>query len=293
VLDLASAAHRLTGERRLCYAGGVALNCVANGRLLREGPFDEIFIQPAASDDGTALGCALLGWQEFDSESHGAGAWTCASPFLGRTYGDADVAGALRTDDAGMDTSEPQNLAAAIATDIASGEIVALFRGGSEFGPRALGHRSILCDARHAWMRDHLNAAVKHREPFRPFAPIVQEERMSEFFELGAPSPYMVFAARVRRPDVIPAVTHVDGTARVQTVTRAQDELIWSLLHELDILTGVPVVLNTSFNDRGPIVETPKEAVRCFLGTSIDVLYLEGRRVVKPAGPIRPRPCRR
>ncbi|MFL5910655.1 MAG: carbamoyltransferase [Gaiellaceae bacterium] len=278
MLQLARDALRITGERRLCLAGGVALNCVANGRLLNEGDVDDLFVQPAASDDGTALGCALLG---SESARRAPTNWTFRSPYLGRRYSPAELAAALT--DAGLSGEPCEAAAARIADDIADGAIVALFRGGCEFGPRALGHRSILCDPRRPEMAEHLNARVKHREAFRPFAPIVLEERAADFFELDVPSPYMLLSARVRRPDAIPAVTHVDGSARVQTVSRAQEPFLWEVIEGVRRRTGVPVVLNTSFNDREPIVETPFDAMCCFLRTGIDVLYLEDMRIAAGA----------
>ena len=274
MLQLARDALRITAERRLCLAGGVALNCVANGRLLNEPDIDGLFIQPAASDDGTALGAALLGSK---IACPAATRWRFRSPYLGRRYSPPELAAALA--DTRLSATPCAAPAACIADDIADGAIVALFRGGCEFGPRALGHRSIFCDPRRAEIAAHLNARVKHREAFRPFAPIVLEERAADFFELDVPSPYMLLSARVRRPDLIPAVTHVDGRARVQTVSRAQEPFLWEVIDGVGSRTGVPVVLNTSFNDREPIVESPSDALRCFLRTGIDVLYLEDLRV--------------
>jgi carbamoyltransferase len=278
MLALAFAAHRLTGEQRLCLAGGVALNCVANERILREGPFSELFIQPAAGDDGAALGNALLGIAMLTRHPPG---WVFGSPYLGRTYSGAEIDRALCEVAGEVSVQTPADLPETAAADIAAGRIVAMFRGGAEYGPRALGHRSILCDPRLPWMKDHLNAKVKHREAFRPFAPMVTCERAAEYFALGAASPYMLLAAAVRRPGDIPAVTHVDGSARVQTVSAAAEPFLHAVISAFGRLTGVPVLLNTSFNDREPIVETPADALRCFLRTGIDVLYLADRRVTK------------
>ena len=204
MLRLAHAAHRLTGEHRLCLAGGVALNCVANGRILREGPFEELFIQPAAGDDGTALGNALLGVSILAGRFPD---WTFRSPYLGRTYSDEEIARRLLQLSGHVTVGFPEDVPDAIAEDIATGRIVAVFRGGCEYGPRALGHRSILCDPRLPWMKSHLNARVKHRESFRPFAPMVLEERLAQHFALETASPYMLPAADVRRPEVVPAIT--------------------------------------------------------------------------------------
>jgi carbamoyltransferase len=281
MVELAEAAIALSGERRLCLAGGVALNCVANARVARELREVEVFIQPASSDDGTALGNALLG----SSRLRGASApRALATPFMGRSYREQELARAVASVADRVRAVSCEQPARALAADIAGGAIVALFRGGCEFGPRALGHRSILCDPRQGSMKDLLNARVKHREAFRPFAPLAQEEHAAEFFELDVPSPYMLLAATVRRPELIPAVTHVDGSARVQTVARDEEPFLWDVLEHLRQETGIPVMLNTSFNDGEPIVETPEDAVRCFLGTGIDVLYLESLRLVKGGG---------
>ena len=278
MLRLAAAAYRLTGESRLCLAGGVALNCVANGRILREGPFGELFIQPAAGDDGAALGNALLGLSVTGIRQPD---WTFRSPYLGRTYTDDDIDTALCAVSRRVIVRDTDDRPEEVAEDIAAGRIVAVFRGGCEFGPRALGHRSILCDPRQPGMKDHLNKRVKHRESFRPFAPMVLEERAVEYFDLPIASPYMLLAAAVRQPDVIPAVTHVDGSARVQTVSRDGEPFLHAVISSFMARTRVPVLLNTSFNDQEPIVETPADALRCFLRTGIDVLYLAGRRVVR------------
>jgi carbamoyltransferase len=280
ILQLADVASRRTGESRLCLAGGVALNCVANGRVLREGSFEELFIQPAAGDDGTALGNAQLGFEMLTGRSAD---WVFRSAHLGRTYSEHDITAALDRFGCDVLVTRPPDVPDALAADIADGRIVALFRGGCEYGPRALGHRSILCDPRTSGMTDQLNMRVKHREPFRPFAPIVLEESASYYFDLGVPSPYMLLAASVLQPDAVPAITHVDGSARVQTVNRSQDPFLYAVVSRFADRTGVPVVLNTSFNDQEPIVETPLDALRCFLSTGIDMLYL-GDRCVEKAG---------
>ncbi|MGW5456700.1 carbamoyltransferase family protein [Nocardia sp. NPDC003979] len=278
ILQLAHIAHRLTGEHRLCLAGGVALNCVANARILRETPFLDLFVQPAAGDDGTALGNALLGAHRLDGHWP---QWNFESPYLGRTYQPAEIEKALSEVQGKVRVRIADDPALDLATDIADGKIVALFRQGSEFGPRALGHRSILCDPRQAEMKDSVNRRVKHREAFRPFAPMVRQEDYPHFFDLTVPSPYMLLASDVLRPDLVPAITHVDGSARVQTVSTEQEPFLHSAIGHFADLTGVPVLLNTSFNDQEPIVEHPRDALRCFLGTGIDVLYLEQHRITK------------
>jgi carbamoyltransferase len=272
-----------TGSRRLAMAGGVALNCVANGRLLLEGPFEELFVQPAAGDDGIALGCALYG----DAVLRGHGRrWRMEHAYLGAPYDEARVADALR----GFGTRlalarrRPADLAEETADLLAAGRVVGWFQGGSEFGPRALGNRSILADPRDTGMRDRVNARVKHRQAFRPFAPVVLAERAREWFEIPVDSPYMLLAGRVR-PEMrsrVPAIVHVDGTARVQTLRRETNPRLYALIEAFARRTGVPLLLNTSFNDRGePLVETPQNAVDCFLGTELDALAIHDRLLVK------------
>lgn len=277
LVGLATSLYRLDESSALCMAGGVALNCVANRRILDESPFDTLFVQPAASDDGTALGNALLGTRWLDESR----TLSCTKlPYLGRSYDDDEVAAAVADVSDRVEALPVDRLAEEVARAISRGAVTAVFQGGSEFGPRALGHRSILADPRLPWMKDHLNSVVKHREAFRPFAPIVLAERAAEFFDLDTPSPYMSLAAPVRRPETIPAVTHVDGTARVQTIAATQEPLIYAIVAAFEEITGLPVLLNTSFNDAGePIVETPRDALKTFLSTSIDVLFLGGLRV--------------
>ena len=281
MLEITNAAHRLTGSTQLCMAGGVALNCVANGRILQEGPFSNLFVQPAASDDGTAIGNALLAWKLSTGQLP---KWQFQSPYLGKKYSLSEVSSALQKFEQKIFIRHPVNLALDFANSVARGLIVGLFRGGSEFGPRALGHRSIICDPQVPTMKDHLNLRVKHREDFRPFAPIVLEERVSKYFDLDKASPYMLLAARVLRPESVPAISHFDGTARVQTVNDQQEPFLCDVLRAFEARTGVSVLLNTSFNVAGePIVESPEDALRCFLGTGIDVLYIENVCVYKDA----------
>jgi carbamoyltransferase len=278
MLELARAAGRLTGERCLCLAGGVALNCVANSRILHEGPFNELFIQPAAGDDGTALGNALLGTKMLTGRGT---SWKFENAYLGRDYTAGEVMAVLEQHADRVRVERPDAVADAAAEDIAAGRITAVFRGGAEYGPRALAHRSILADPRLPWMKDHLNERVKHRESFRPFAPMVLDERAARYFDLSSASPYMLLAADVLCPEAVPAITHVDGSARVQTVGRDSEPFLHAMISAFERRTGVAVLLNTSFNDQEPIVETPEDAMRCFLDTGIDVLYLDGHRVLK------------
>ncbi|MGY3615099.1 carbamoyltransferase family protein [Bradyrhizobium sp. USDA 10063] len=272
-----------TGAKNLCIAGGVALNCVANGRIAREAGFENVWIQPAAGDDGTAIGCAYYGWLEILKRRR---SFVMEHAYVGRPYSDAEVAAALqkflvrvqvnarRSDDICRDTAKL----------LADQRVIGWFQGPSEFGPRALGNRSLIADPRRAEMKDILNSRVKHRQAFRPFAPIVLAERMKEVFEGEEDSPFMLIAKPVRPEwrDKIPAVVHVDGSARVQTVREATNPRLYRLLKEFEALTGVPVLINTSFNVKGePIIETPEDAVNCFLTTGVDNLILHDTIVSK------------
>jgi carbamoyltransferase len=272
-----------TGARNLCIAGGVALNCVANGRIEREAGFDNVWIQPAAGDDGIAIGCAYYGHLAIQNKPR---SFVMNHSFLGAPYKDDAVRSVtdewlVRLETA---TRASDDICADTAKVLADENVVGWFQGRSEFGPRALGNRSILADPRKAEMKDRLNNRVKHRQAFRPFAPIVLAERAGEIFEDDHETPYMLIAKRVR-PEwrrKIPAIVHVDGTARVQTVRPEQNEILYRLLKAFDALTGVPVLLNTSFNVKGePIVETPQDAMRCFLTTGIDYLAMHDRLVAK------------
>lgn len=272
-----------TGAKNLCIAGGVGLNCVANGRLAREAGYDNIWIQPASGDDGIAIGCALYGHCEILKQPR---RFVIEHAYFGRPYRDEDVQDAVRHGLIGLATTKTKSddICRDAAKLLAEGNVLGWLQGPSEFGPRALGNRSILADPRDAKMKDTLNKRVKHRQAFRPFAPIVLAERASEIFEGDEESPFMLLAKNVRPEwrDKIPAVVHVDGTARVQTVRRDTNERLYCLLKEFEALTGVPVLINTSFNVKGePIVETPRDAVRCFLSTGIDYLILHDLVVEK------------
>ncbi|MGV9772091.1 carbamoyltransferase family protein [Streptosporangium sp. NPDC003464] len=270
LLDLARWLHGRTGDRSLTMAGGVALNCVANTRLLAEGPFERLWVQPAAGDAGTALGGALHLAQTF-----GEPAAPMPGADLGRSWSDGELAAWLEA--ARVPYERPADLAAAVAADLAADRIVAWFQGRSEYGPRALGRRSLLAHPGRAANTERLNA-VKGREQFRPIAPMVLAERAEEIFERGPiPSPYMLFVHDVRPAwrDRIPAVVHVDGTARVQTVDRVAEPLLARMLAEFEARTGVPVVVNTSLNTAGrPIVDDPRDALECFGSAPVDVLAL-------------------
>ncbi|HSU44775.1 MAG TPA: carbamoyltransferase C-terminal domain-containing protein [Casimicrobiaceae bacterium] len=284
LLQLARTLHAMTGARALCFAGGTALNCSANDRLLRETPFRSVFIPPAPSDAGTSLGCAMYGLAEvlqLPCEYR----WT--HDYLGPAPATEAIDEALRG--AGdLDVETPGSLPAAIADLLAAGKVVGLFGGPSEFGPRALGHRSILGDPRTGRMRDWINAKVKLREWFRPLAPIVLLEDADRYFDIRRPSPFMQFAAPVRREmaAVIPAVTHVDCTARLQTVGPDDDPLLRAVLEQFARRTGVPVLLNTSFNGKDePIVESPAEALATFRATPMHALAMPPYVVRKRGAP--------
>lgn len=263
---------RLTGSRNLCLAGGVAMNSKANGRVLATGLIDEIFVQPAATDDGTAIGAAL---GSYAARKRPVPRSTMDDAALGPSFSDSEIEDTLRAYK--LPTIRMPDIAAATARLLAEGHIVGWFQGRMEFGPRALGHRSILADPRRAEMRDRVNACVKFREGWRPFAPSCLAERAAEFFTPSYPSPFMIltFDVRAEQRSVIPAVTHVDNSARVQTVRQDVDPLYWRLISEFDKITGVPVVMNTSFNLRGePIVCSPKDAIRTFFSSGLDFLVL-------------------
>jgi carbamoyltransferase len=274
-----------TGAKNLCIAGGVALNCVANGRIAREAGFDNVWIQPAAGDNGIAIGCAYYGLLEEQKQPR---SFVMKHSYTGKSYPDADVEAATQRAMVRIQTSavRSDNICRDTAKLLADQQVIGWFQGGSEFGPRALGNRSILADPRKPEMKDILNSRVKHRQPFRPFAPIVLAERAHEIFEGDEDSPFMLIAKPVR-PEwraKIPAIVHVDGTARVQTVTEDTNPVLYRLLKEFEALTGVPVLLNTSFNVKGePIVETPRDAMACFLTTGIDHLVLHDTLVSKTA----------
>ncbi len=296
MLRLARHAHALTGASNLCLAGGVALNCVGNGRILREGPFDNIWIQPAAGDAGGALGAALLGWHHYRKQPRKVSAHgdTQRGSLLGPTY---DAAEFLERASIPHEEIDEDELMSRVARLLEAGNVIGWFQGRMEFGPRALGNRSILGDARSPEMQETLNRKIKFRESFRPFAPSVLRERVDDFFELNKSSPYMLlvapvkeslrlnkqrketggdFMARLKEPrSSLPAITHVDYSARVQTVAAEDNPRFHRLLTEFEKNTACPVLANTSFNVRGePPVCTPEEAFTCFMRTEMDYLIL-------------------
>jgi carbamoyltransferase len=286
LFEMLNALHARTGQKSLCLAGGVAFNCIANGRIFDRTPFERVFVQPAAGDAGLAIGAAyfvdhqILGRpREFVMEHS----------YWGPEFSPEQLRAAIassRLSGSSLEISElpEEELARAAAQEIAAGRILGWFQGRAEWGPRALGNRSIVADPRRPEMKDILNRRIKHREIFRPFAPSILEEATSEYFEKSYPSPFMTLAYAVRpeKRDVIPAPTHVDGTGRLQTVSRQANPRYWRLISEFAKLTGVPVVLNTSFNDNEPIVCRPEEAIDCFLRTNMDALVLGNFLVRKP-----------
>jgi len=283
LLERARWLYEATGAKNLCIAGGVGLNCVANGRIVREGPFENVWIQPATGDDGIAIGCAYYGHLALRQQPRG---YVMRHAYLGRRYDREDEKKALSSWPVPLVTRHERiaDIAAATAEQLAAGKIVGWFQGGSEFGPRALGNRSILADPRNPAMKDLLNARVKHRQSFRPFAPAVLAERSHEIFEDKVDSPFMLLSMNVRPEwqERVPAIVHVDGSARVQTVDRETNPAFHALLEAFAERTGVPVLLNTSFNVRGePIVETPTDAMKCFLATEIDVLVIHDLLIEK------------
>ncbi|HEY2105756.1 MAG TPA: carbamoyltransferase C-terminal domain-containing protein, partial [Candidatus Binataceae bacterium] len=296
VLRLARSVHRELGVDYLCLAGGVALNCVSNGRVLREGPFRDIWIQPAAGDAGGALGAALLVWHQYHGKPRAAREGDAMrGAFLGPSFGDAEIQRQLDGAGAVYRRLEESELIDQVARWLAQEAVIGWFQGRMEFGPRALGARSILGDPRSPKMQSVMNLKIKYRESFRPFAPSVTAECARDFFELDRPSPYMLIVAPVREElrvaltaqqqeltgleklnaphSTIPAVTHVDNSARVQTVHRETNPRFHALLDRFRALTGCAVLVNTSFNVRGePIVCTPAQAYQCFMRTGMDYL---------------------
>ena len=258
-------------SRNLCLTGGVALNCVANARILRDTDYRSVWVPPCASDSGAPLGSALWHYHQTLGNER---TFKLKHAFHGIGYRESETVEALRRAGLAYERLTEQELVHRVSRDLAAGKIVGWFQGRSEVGPRALGNRSILADPRDAGMKDRLNSRVKHRAWFRPFAPAILEERMAEFFEIEQADPFMTMAPRVR-PDkarLIPAAVHFDGTARVQTVSRNSNPLLYAVIENFAELTDVPVILNTSFNLHEPIVQRPEEAVACYLRTEMDVL---------------------
>ncbi len=283
VLHLCEELHGLTGADELCLSGGVGLNSVTNGMILRQTPFTRLFVTPASGDSGVAIGAALYGHRETFGERL---RWRSYDNYHGHRYSDDEVRTAVNSRARFIAVEPVSDMVEPAARDIADGRFVGWFEGGSEFGPRALGHRSVLCDPRPPDMRDRLNAIVKFREPFRPYAASVLAEYAKDFFDVADDDPFMMTVAPLREAQttVIASVCHVDDTCRIQTVDRDHPGDYRRLIERFHEITGLPLVLNTSFNVRGePIVETPDDAIRCFLSCNLDVLYLGGFRITKHA----------
>ena len=306
MLRLSKTIHQETGAEYLCLAGGVALNCVGNGRLLRESPFRSIWIQPAAGDAGGALGAALTAWHQYDEQPRSAPQTgdNMQGSYLGPSFPNREIETFLKNKGIPYRRIDDESLFDCVAGELASEKVVGWFQGRMEFGPRALGGRSILGDPRSPKMQSIMNLKIKFRESFRPFAPSVLRERCGEYFDLDADSPYMLLVASVKkrrrlpypteaknlwgidllnipRSD-IPAVTHLDYSARIQTVHRETNPRYYKLLEAFEAATGCAVLVNTSFNVRGePIVCTPEDAYRCFMRTEMDILILENCVLLK------------
>jgi carbamoyltransferase len=285
MVKLARRAYEATGLNKLCLAGGVALNSVANYQILTRTPFTELYIQPAAGDAGGALGAALYVHHVILGRPR---KFVMDHAYWGTEYDDGTIVSFLQEHGISAERYEnEEGLLERVVDGLTSGKVVGWYQGRFEWGPRALGHRSILADPRRAEMKDTVNIKIKFREPFRPFAPSVLVERAEEFFALGEaawhhPARFMLYVSPVKRPDLIPAVTHVDGTSRVQTLSRATNPRYYRLIELFAEATGVPVLLNTSFNLKGePIVATPAEAFATFFRSSMDWLVLGGHLVTK------------
>jgi carbamoyltransferase len=267
--------QKQTGASALCLAGGVALNCVANGRIFERTNFRDVYVQPAAHDAGTSIGAALyVQHQELKQPR----CFEMRHVYYGPEYSDSDILRELEAAGCKYHKLAEEDLIGRTVGAIAEGKIVGWFQGRMEFGPRALGNRSILADPRRKDMKEILNSRIKYREPFRPFCPSILSERVGEYFETDYPSPFMVMAYKIKpkQREQIPAVTHGDGTGRLQTVEREVSPRYWKLIHKFEEVTGVPVLLNTSFNENEPIVQTPAQAIDCFLRTRMDLLSIGG-----------------
>ncbi|MFH1800893.1 MAG: carbamoyltransferase [Candidatus Omnitrophota bacterium] len=311
MLRITRQVHKVTGQKNLCLAGGVALNCVGNGRILREGPFEHIWIQPASGDAGGAVGAAYFGWYQYLGKTRAANGKTDSmqGSYLGPEFSDTEIVEFLSRHGIPFTRLPDKELPEKIADLVAQEKVIGWFEGAMEFGPRALGGRSILGDPRSPKMQEQMNLKIKFRESFRPFAPSITAEKVSDYFEMKSESPYMLLVAPVQKKwrremtedekklegiellnvkrSTIPAVTHVDYSARVQTITETQHPRFYQLLKKFDERHGCPVLINTSFNVRGePIVCTPEDAFRCFMRTHMDYLilgnYLLDKKEQKP-----------
>jgi carbamoyltransferase len=309
VLKLARSLRQETGIKNLCLAGGVALNCVANGKLLQEKIFDDIWIQPASGDAGSALGAALVGWHQHEEQERVVNTNdSMKGTYLGPEFSNDEIINYLEQINAPFHTHGDNELFERLAVELEKGHVIGWFNGPMEFGPRALGGRSIIGDPRNQKMQSVMNLKIKYRESFRPFAPSVLEEDVSNQFEMHGKSPYMLLVAPVKKElckqmteeedklfgieklniprSSLPAITHVDYSARVQTVSATTNPRYYNLISAFKRKTGCPTIVNTSFNVRGePIVCTPQDAYRCFMRTEMDVLVLQNQILFKDEQP--------
>lgn len=273
LLHMTREIQRVQKLKDLVISGGVALNCVANARILRDTDFERVWVPPVASDTGVCFGSTLYHWHHTLGNKRG---FELTHAFYGKEFTDAEIVAALDAAGLAYERMEEGPLLARVARDLADMRIVGWFQGRAEIGPRALGNRSILSAATDNKMKDWINARIKHREAFRPFAPVVLYERLEEFFEYSHPDPFMTVAPMIRKDKVhlIPAAAHVDGTGRIQTIERAANPRYYGVIEEYAKLTGIPVILNTSFNRQEPVVNAPAEAISCYLRTDMDRLVL-------------------
>ena len=279
ILKMANHVHKKTGMKNLCFGGGVALNGVANYNLLKNGPFDNIHIPPSPGDAGSAVGCAQYSYHIHHSKKKNTennlsvAIWE--NVYVGPSYTNEEIRKFLDSNKVSYEKLDEQSLLEKTAKLISEGNIVGWYQGKMEWGPRALGNRSILADPRDAKMKDILNEKIKHRESFRPFAPSIMEEYVSDYFDIDVPSPYMLMVTNVKQPKKIPAVTHIDGTGRLQTVSAESNPLYYNLINEFYKITGIPVLINTSMNVMGePIVNTPEQAYAMITKTDMDCIIM-------------------
>ena len=279
VLELLKRVKQSSGKQNLCYAGGVAFNCVLNGRILDETGFDNLYIQPAAGDAGLAIGASLFVYHQILGYPR---KFVMNHSYWGPEYSNDEIIGVLRNSGANFEVKDEDYIADYVSSMLADGKIIAWYQGKGEWGPRALGNRSILADPRDKDMKNILNQKIKNRETFRPFAPSVLKEKASEWFDEATDSPFMLVTYNANKDKIkyMPAPVHVDGTARIQTVDQSTNPLYWNLIKQFENKTGVPALINTSFNEGEPIVDTPKQALETFKRTNIDVLVM-GNYVIK------------
>ena len=284
ILKMAQHVYKKTRMKNLCFGGGVALNGVANYNLLKNGPFDNIHIPPSPGDAGSAVGCAQYSYHIHHSQKknieNNPSVTIRENVYVGPSYTNEEIRKFLDSNKVSYEKLDEQSLLEKTAKLISEGNIVGWYQGKMEWGPRALGNRSILADPRDAKMKDILNEKIKHRESFRPFAPSIMEEYVSDYFDIDVPSPYMLMVTNVKQPKKIPAVTHIDGTGRLQTVSAGSNPLYYNLINEFYKITGIPVLINTSMNVMGePIVNTPEQAYAMITKTDMDCIIMGGNLI--------------